>query len=365
MNGTLPGIVSMFRFSDLLGNYSAENFARAERLASEKTGAPHAIIAGSGSTALWIALKALGCKKVALPAFTCPSVFLAVQKAGAKAILVDVETETFGMDFDAIPKSADCAVAEHAYGIPLDTKKIIEANERLPVAEDFVRGFGSEFDGKKIGCNGTAGFISFGFGKSFGAGKGGMLFTKDGKIAEKARRLLAGLPKNGFGIAEMKAFCGYGSANEWTYPLLRKFHRPAGWGAELARADNVAVQVFLNQLERFDSVAELRHNNFCALHKRLSKSRKAVLPAIKKRKIAAPYFPVVLQGIERRMAIEMFAKAGLTVNPKFPMPLNKVFGVKGRFPNAERTAGTYIEIPLTLPEKKFAGIAEKAAEILG
>ena len=89
----------------------------------------------SGTSALHLALKSLGVKrndKVIVPNYTCVSNLSAVSQCNAKAILVDVEEDTFGLDYNLVlraikkfkPKVLQLV---HVYGFPArDTYKIIK-----------------------------------------------------------------------------------------------------------------------------------------------------------------------------------------------------------------------------------------------
>ena len=62
----------------------------------------------SGTASLHLALKSLGVKpsdKVIVPNYTCVSNLSAVTQCGATPILVDIESETLGMDFELVKKA--------------------------------------------------------------------------------------------------------------------------------------------------------------------------------------------------------------------------------------------------------------------
>ena len=88
----------------------------------------------SGTAALHVALRALGLRrndKIIIPNYTCVSNISSASQIGAKPILVDIENETLGLDFnlvkDAIKKYKPKALQiVHVYGHPArDTEKII------------------------------------------------------------------------------------------------------------------------------------------------------------------------------------------------------------------------------------------------
>ena len=89
----------------------------------------------SGTAALHLALKSLDVKKgdkVLLPNYTCVSNLSSVSQCEAKGILVDIEKDTFGLDFELVQKAIKkfrpkVLQLVHVYGFPArDTLKIVK-----------------------------------------------------------------------------------------------------------------------------------------------------------------------------------------------------------------------------------------------
>ena len=94
----------------------------------------YVIAVQSGTAAIHASLKALGVKKndnVILPNYTCVSNLSVVHQLGAKPIIVEVEKETLGLDFDNLVRAVNkykpkVVQIVHVYGFPArDTVKII------------------------------------------------------------------------------------------------------------------------------------------------------------------------------------------------------------------------------------------------
>ena len=86
----------------------------------------HVSFMNSGISAFYIALLALKKRshrtEVVLPAYTAPSLVVAVNKAGLKPVLCDISLEDFNMDTDALLKMISsetlCVVCVHMFGMP-------------------------------------------------------------------------------------------------------------------------------------------------------------------------------------------------------------------------------------------------------
>lgn len=172
--------------------------AEFEQRFAEYIGAEHAVATTSCTTALHIAVAALGVKpgdEVIVPAFTWVSTANVVEYLGGRPVFVDVDLETFNVDTSLI----EAAVTErtvgiipvHLFGLAADMPAVSEVAERhgLWVLEDAACGFGTRQRGAHAGTLGTAGCFSFHPRKSITTGEGGMLTTDDAELARLARTL--------------------------------------------------------------------------------------------------------------------------------------------------------------------------------
>ena len=152
----------------------------------------------SGTAALHATLKGLGIKKndnVIVPDYTCVSNLSVVSQCQAKAILVDLERDTLGLDYEktksAILKYKPKALQlVHVYGFPArDTFKIINLckKKKILVIEDASESLGAELDKKKIGSLGDVSIFSVRSEKMIGVGEGGVIATNNRKIYEKIK----------------------------------------------------------------------------------------------------------------------------------------------------------------------------------
>jgi len=159
------------------------------------TGVENAIAVSNGTTALDIALKAVGIEE-GDEVITSPFTFIATANAilfqKAKPVFADIEDKTYNIDADSIlerisPKTK-AILGVHIFGHPFDTKSITKIcqDHNLILIEDAAQAHGAEYDGKKVGRFGI-GCFSFYATKNMTTGEGGMITTSDASIAEKCR----------------------------------------------------------------------------------------------------------------------------------------------------------------------------------
>ncbi|MEW5984367.1 MAG: DegT/DnrJ/EryC1/StrS family aminotransferase [Acidobacteriota bacterium] len=172
--------------------------AEFERKFSTFTGVPHAVATSSCTAALHIALAALGVRagdEVIVPAFTWISTANVVEYLGATPVFCDIDLATFNID----PRQADALVTPRTVGIipvhlfglcaDMDAIQAVAGRHGLWVVEDAACGFGAWYRGRHAGTFGVAGCFSFHPRKSITTGEGGMITTRDARLARTASSL--------------------------------------------------------------------------------------------------------------------------------------------------------------------------------
>ena len=155
-----------------------EEVAAFERECAAFCGRRHAVAVNSGTSALHLALGAIGVAPddaVAVPAYACAALITAVSLQHARPVLCDV-----GEDYNLAPGSAphECAavIVPHLFGAPAS----------LPasgaVIEDIAQSMGGD-----TGRTAPVAVTSFYATKLMTTGEGGMLLTDDEALAEYAR----------------------------------------------------------------------------------------------------------------------------------------------------------------------------------
>ncbi len=169
-----------------------------EREFARYVGTAHAVLASSGTAALWMVMKALGVKpgdEVLVPAHTAFPTAEAILFADATPVFVDVD-DSYTIDLtDAAAKISARTVGivpVHLYGHPVDMDALRDlATQRgLWVLEDCCQAHGAAWHGRRVGSFGRAAAFSFYPSKNLTVlGDGGILVTDDDEIDARCRRL--------------------------------------------------------------------------------------------------------------------------------------------------------------------------------
>ncbi|HEX7078889.1 MAG TPA: DegT/DnrJ/EryC1/StrS family aminotransferase [Candidatus Eisenbacteria bacterium] len=170
-----------------------------ERELAAATGVRHAIGLSSGTSALSIALLALGVKpgdEVIVPAFTYFASASAVTQIGARPVFADVEPARFGLDPASvrarIGERTRAIMAVHLYGLACSLAPIraAAAERGIPVLEDGAQAIGATDEGRPIGITTAGATLSFFPTKNLGAlGDAGAFLTEDDGTAARVRLL--------------------------------------------------------------------------------------------------------------------------------------------------------------------------------
>lgn len=159
----------------------------------------HYIAVSDGTCAIEMSLLALnnGQKytekdEVIIPSWSWVASGFAPIMAGAKPVWCDVNeygVPTVSTIEHCITKNTKAIIIVHQMGTPCDLDAIQELATKynLPIIEDAACAIGSEYKGKKIGTSGNLVTYSFQARKCVTTGEGGMIITKDAKLAEWLR----------------------------------------------------------------------------------------------------------------------------------------------------------------------------------
>jgi dTDP-4-amino-4,6-dideoxygalactose transaminase len=170
-------------------------------------GVPEMQIECSGTAALVIALKALkrrsSRKSVVIPAYTCPTVLLAIKQAGLAIRLCDIQRDNFAFDADALRDCTGsdtlCVVPTHLGGLVSDLTDTLEIAKQAGafVIEDAAQSLGATWRGEPVGTYGDVAVFSLSVGKGLTLFKGGFLVARDPDIRAALRETAAQIvPRN-------------------------------------------------------------------------------------------------------------------------------------------------------------------------
>ena len=316
-------------------------------------GVPHAVGVSSGTSALHLALAALGVgpgdRVATVPNVSAPTAS-AIVSAGATPVFVDVTQDGAAMDPAALRAvlAKDAAgevravVPVHLYGRPAEIEEIVGiARERgLAVVEDAAQAHGARAGGRGVGAWGDAGAFSFYPTKNLGAmGDAGLVVTGDAELAARLRRLR-----------------NYGE--EARYRNVEH-----GTNSRLDEVQAAILRVGLRRLAAWNA----RRRELAALYGALLKDAPLVLPAGHPDHV---YHLYVVRTPRRDALRAHLAARGIGSDVHYPTPLHlqpafRDLGHRaGDFPVAERLAREVLSLPLHpfLPDDDARAVAGAVRE---
>lgn len=167
-----------------------------EKKMSERVGRKYGVAVSNGTTALEIAVRALGIQagdEVIMPTFTIISCAMAVTKLGAIPVFIDSDLLTWNMRVedieDKITDKTKAIMMVHLYGLPVDVDQVMEIARKynLKVIEDAAEMHGQTYKGRSCGSFGDISTFSFYPNKLVTTGEGGMIMTDSEELAERCR----------------------------------------------------------------------------------------------------------------------------------------------------------------------------------
>jgi perosamine synthetase len=221
-----------------------------ERAIADAVGTADAVAVSTGTAALHLAVLALGIgpgDEVLVPAYTFPATANAVELCGARAVLVDVDPETFlvrpELVAEAVTPRTRAVIAVHLFGRPVAWEELQTAvPQEVALVEDAAGALGARYRGTPCGALGLAGCLSFHPRKIVTTGEGGAVTTDEAELAAAVRRLrhhgiAAGspvdIPAPGFNYRLADVLCALGIPQLGRLEsLLQARERVAGWYAE-------------------------------------------------------------------------------------------------------------------------------------
>jgi len=168
-----------------------------EQQVSEFTGCQHAIALSSATAGMQLALHALGIgpgDEVITPSLTWVSTVNLITLCGATPVFADVDRDTLMITPETvaplITERTNLIIPVHYAGAAadLDPLRQLAAARGIPLIEDAAHAIGTEYQGRRIGADGTV-IFSFHPIKNITTGEGGMFCTDDAALADRIRRL--------------------------------------------------------------------------------------------------------------------------------------------------------------------------------
>ncbi len=311
-----------------------------EKKIADYVGRKYAVSVNSGTSALFLCMKALGIDKDD-EVITTPFTFIAstncILMVDAKPIFVDIDPENLNIDpkkIEAkITKKTKAILPVDVFGNPAAMDEVAEIAKKhnLPVIEDSCEAIGSELNGKKAGTFGVVGTFAFYPNKQITTGEGGMIVTDDEKIAEMCVSL-----RNQ----------GRGAGGGWLA------HARMGYNFRLC---DINCALGISQLDRIDEFIQKRLKVAGWYQEILADESRIIVPkAPKGCKVSWFVFVIRLKepyNAKRNAILKEMQAQGIQVSNYFPSVtlqpfMVEKFGYKdGDFPITDATCKNTISLP--------------------
>lgn len=305
--------------------------ARLEAEFAAYCGTTFAVACNSGTSALHLALEALGIgpgDEVIIPAMTFLATAAVVRRVGAVPVPADISPVCGTLDPAAVAARISgrtrAIIPVHLYGQPADMDALVRLARKhdLLIVEDAAQAHGAAYRGRRTGGLGDAGCFSFYPSKNLGAcGEGGIMVTSRAGTAARARR-----------------------ARNWG---MDESGRPVA-GGDNRRMDEIQAAILRVKLRHLDD---------------WNRARRAVA-SFYRRALAIPGLPrelpdryhvyhiFALQASNRDRLRTALLTAGVQTGVHYPEPVHLLtpfanLGYRaGDFPVAERLAATELSLPI-------------------
>lgn len=317
---------------------------------------PHAIGVASGTDALLLSLMALGIKagdRVVTVSYTFFSTAGSISRLGATPAFVDIDPSTYNIDPNKLEdylrkirrkeKRPKALIAVHLFGQMADMPALMEIARRyeMRVIEDAAQALGArlEMNGKPghqgttgewmAGTVGDLGCFSFYPSKNLGGfGDGGMVVTRDARLAEKVRLLR---------IHGEKA---------------KYHHRFIGVNSRLDALQAAVLSVKLKYLNRWTEMRRKNADRYRTFLKESELKRPSVsLPYTEKGRYHT-FNQFVIRARKRDALQEHLTQEGIGSAIYYPLPLHlqecfRDLGYRpGDLPESERAAQETLALPI-------------------
>ena len=296
----------------------------------------HAIATNNGTTALHLAMVALGIgpgDEVIVPTLTYIATANAVRYCGARPVLADSEPladdhRPRGRRARTITPRTKAIIPVHLYGQPADmtASERIAAEHGIAVVEDAAEAHGARADGRTVGSIGTCATFSFFGNKIVTTGEGGAVTTNDAELA-----------------ARLRLFRGQGMD-----PQRRYWFPVVGYNY---RMTNVAAAIGLAQLEGVEHKLAVRKQIAATYGAHLAESPLVVTPTAPPWSESVTWIYTVLLDVataEARDEIGIRMKSdGIETRPVF-YPMHQMppyYEAGDRYPVADSLARRGLSLP--------------------
>ncbi|MFH0852550.1 MAG: DegT/DnrJ/EryC1/StrS aminotransferase family protein [bacterium] len=328
---------------------------RFEVLAAKNFGRKFALSCSSGTTALHLALLALGIgpgDEVIVPVFTFAAPAAVVIHCGAKLVFVDINKNDWNLDVKELDKKltkrTKALIAVDTYGMPCDYDYIVHwcKAHKIFLIEDAAESHGAFFGGKPVGNFGEVSCFSFYGNKILTTGEGGVCLSDSQELYEK-----------------MAILKNHGMRSRGVYD-----HEVVGYNY---RMTNLQAAVGCAQFERFQKFLKARKTMKLLYEKLLANCPSITFQLSNDKKAEAVcWLFSVLINKDIDAVRQKLSEKGVASRPFFkPLHLQKPFqpyAMNQKFPNAEYAYQHGISLPSStlLTEKQVSFICRNFKRVL-
>ena len=202
-------------------------------LVTETFGVDDAVLCGSGSLALEIALRACNVQEgdeVVIPTFCCTAVVAPVLAVGALPVFADVGEElnlTVGTVDTALTQKTKAVIVPHLFGNPADINSIVELvhGKDIRVIDDAAQALGATTAGHSAGSFGDAGVLSFGDEKVCSGLGGGIVISRQQEVLDRSLQVDLEPPVLSMAARGFLSTVIRRRWRRWTLPLQKSLSR--------------------------------------------------------------------------------------------------------------------------------------------
>lgn len=319
-------------------------------------GTKFAILTSSGTSAIFLCLKALGVKQgdgILVPSLTAFPTVEPIFHVGATPIFIDID-ETFTMDpnhvesvlKNRIPgvKKIKGMIPVHLYGHPANMEALLDLADRygIFILEDCCQAHGALYKGKQVGSLGIGGCFSFYPSKNMTVfGDGGMIVTSDDRLATTCRMLR-----------------DHGRMQKYEHELV-------GYNLRFNEIQAVVGRLQLSKLNWFNE----SRRKIAQWYEEGLQETPVVTPK-QKEGVQAVYHLYVIQTSERDNLAEFLKRKGIQTGIHYPIPNHKqpavenTLGKQPQLIKTEETVKKILSLPIypELEKEKVAFVCETIHE---
>ena len=317
---------------------------------SEYCGVRYGVAVSNGTTALHLALVALGIgpgDEVIVPDITFAATINAVLYTGATPVIVDIEMDSWCISPEEIEKAitskTKAIIPVHIYGQPCDMDAIcnVAKKYKLYIIEDCAEAHGAEWNNKKVGSFGDISCFSFFGNKVMTTGEGGMCITDNQELSEKMRIL------RDHGMSKAKKY----------------YHECIGFNY---RMTNLQAAIGTAQVERLDEILSWREDLEGRYREKLTGIKGIILQKnnLPRRQKIAWLVSILVDEDKRDDIINVLKENGIDVRPFFiPLSEMSIYAEYAKnCTNSKRISRMGINLPTTV--EVSVSVIEKISEIL-